>query len=455
MRHVARGRSTSRPAEASRGLSRPFCLPALGVALLVVAACTSTGPLQINLMPAPELYADTNIDPFVDEALLTTDSLPRMLYATDRAVASGDKAGGQYYSGDRGYALRLGSASIEVGLDSDVTWEEARRISLLKNRTLEYPMQVGEITDYGPLAQTTLTLEGDAASSALPGERFAAEVNGKLERSKVRDVFIYVHGFKVVFDNPLLVASELWHFLGYDGVFIAYSWPATPKKLAYVSDIEDALLSARNLRKLIHYLSENTDAERIHVIGYSAGTRLVARMLTDFGMYTRLVDAQTIRRELRLGRIILTGSDIDRDIFGGYLLDGALRVPESITLYQSQKDKALGLSRMAFGRNRVGQFFAADDPLSQKFLSANPQLQIINVTEAPGARLGTGHGYFRSSPWVSSDVLVSLLYGAEAQARGLTRIGDTRVWQFPDDYPKRLRAALAELNPALSTNNIP
>jgi hypothetical protein len=36
----------------------------------------------------------------------------------------------------------------------------------------------------------------------------------------------------------VLVASELWHFMGYRGAFIAYAWPSTPRVLAYMSDLE-------------------------------------------------------------------------------------------------------------------------------------------------------------------------------------------------------------------------
>lgn len=73
-----------------------------------------------------------------------------------------------------------------------------------------------------------------------PAKRFAELVNEKLKQSQRKDIYIYVHGYKVVFENPILVATELWHFLGYDGVFIAYAWPSTPKTLAYVTDAESA-----------------------------------------------------------------------------------------------------------------------------------------------------------------------------------------------------------------------
>jgi esterase/lipase superfamily enzyme len=55
------------------------------------------------------------------------------------------------------------------------------------------------------------------------GPRFAKAINAQLDQSGRKDVYVYVHGYKVVYENPVLVASELWHFLGYKGAFIAYA----------------------------------------------------------------------------------------------------------------------------------------------------------------------------------------------------------------------------------------
>ena len=106
-------------------------------------------------------------------------------------------------------------------------------------------------------------------------ETFADLINSKLEISRRKEILIYVHGYKVVFDNPILVTTELWHFLGYDGVAIAFAWSSTPSTWAYMSDLETAALSAHSLRVLIKYLADETQAERINIIGYSAGTRVV------------------------------------------------------------------------------------------------------------------------------------------------------------------------------------
>ncbi len=419
----------------------------------MLVGCGGTPPNQVLLMPAPDVYDEGNIDPFVDNDPISAGGEPRMLYATDRAPAGPDDKA-DYYSDARANALRVGEARIRLGIDETITWEEARRVSLLKNRTTDYPLEVSEVTEYGPLARTVRPLDDRITPEPGPGERLAREIDARLARSANKDVFIYVHGYKVTFENPILVASELWHFLGYQGAFIAYSWPSTPRRVAYMSDLDDAANSARSLRGLILHISETTKAERIHVLGYSAGTRVVTRMLADLGMYGYLLDKEEIERRVRLGNVILVGSDVDRDILGGYLIDGALRIPDALTIYQSAEDKALGMSRLVFGKQRAGQAFdpsATVGPRVTRFFEEHPELRIIDVTNAEGGTAGNGHGYFRSSPWVSSDVLMTLLYDLPPQDRGLElRAGGIPTWAFPPDYIERLRVALGRANPALA-----
>jgi esterase/lipase superfamily enzyme len=309
------------------------------------------------------------------------------------------------------------------------------------------------VEEFGPLARTIRPFDEDIEPSEEPGHRFIAEIKRRLARSTSKDVYIYVHGYKVDFENPVLVASELWHFLGYQGAFIAFSWPTTARKLAYFSDIENAQASARALRQLVVYISEESQAERIHIIGYSAGTRLVGRVLADIGMLGYGLDDDEVHRRARLGHVILTGSDVDRAIIGGYILDGALKVPASVTIYVSDADSALGVSKFVFTRQRSGQMADPDEvgPRTRKFFEDTDKLRIIDVSDAEGSKTGNGHAYFRSSPWVSSDILMTLLYDLPPAKRGLAQSESVPVWTFPDDYTKRMRVALASSNPALFT----
>jgi esterase/lipase superfamily enzyme len=365
-----------------------------------------------------------------------------LFYATDREPAGTD---GRHYQDRRGHVLRLGVARVTLGKE-DMTWEEAKRISLLKERPRDYPLKVSDVQELGLLEGSVNAFTQELVDQArLPpaGEQFAAKVNAALAVSGRKDVYIYVHGYKVVFDNPLLVASELWHFLGYDGVFIAFAWPSTPRTLAYFADLETAALSAGNLRVLIEYLAEETDARRIHLIGYSAGTRLVTDALHQLALMQTGASRPGSASDYRIGHVVLTGSDVDRHLFGAYLVDGILDVADDITVYASAKDSALGVSRWVFRRQRLGQIPSGGmSAPAVNFLQENATLVIVNATDAPGAATGNGHAYFRQSPWTSSDILALLAFDLTPAERGLVQEEGEAVWTFPEDYIGRLRSAV-------------
>jgi esterase/lipase superfamily enzyme len=429
------------------GSVRTLILIFLFISLVInLISCASKNLFEIDLMPAPHIYEDGVIDPFSDTNPIENIPYSGILYATDRLPASdGDKK----YLDKRGGELRLGTARIELGTE-EITWEEARRISLLKNRTDKYPLKVTQVEEIGILDRSfsvftpSQLIPDDPHSSA---RRFAAYVNEKLEISSKRDIYIYVHGFKVVFENPLLVAMELWHFLGYDGVFIAFSWPSTPSTWAYASDLETAVLSSHNLRIFLEYLAEETHAERIHIIGYSAGTRVVISALAQLTFIHKNDDRIAIQQQYRLGHVILVGSDFDRHLFGAYLVEGMMETPETLNVYISEKDKALGISRWLFRRERLGQKWTKNlDSLVGKYLHNTPALRVIDVTEAEGAETGNGHAYFRKSPWTSSDILMTLMYDLTPQARGLVQDPENPIWTFPADYIQRLKKTLLKIN---------
>ena len=235
-------------------------------------------------------------------------------------------------------------------------------------------------------------------------------------------------------------------------MFIAYAWPSTPSRWAYFADIETAELTAHNLRLFLKYLAKETEAERIHIIGYSAGTRVVVATLTQLALLHGELDKSSIRNKLRIGHVILVGSDVDRKLFGAYMVDGLLKVPETLSVYVSKSDRALGMSRWLFQRDRLGQMWQGRQipPATVDFLKQAENLYVINVTEAEGAATGNGHTYSRKSPWASSDILVSLMYGLKPAERGLEKDAELPIWTFPSDYIQKLRAVLMAINPELS-----
>jgi len=437
----------------SKGCRSAFRGLALCVTTAWLAGCASGGPATLDMMPAPAAY-EQQAAPFgIDEGVAEAGEVAvrDMLYVTNRAPAGADDEE-RFYSGERGYLLRAGAARIAFG-DTDITWDEAREISLLKNRPGSFPLRVHGLTEFGVLADSVsifTPLDEAMAVERREQQRFLEEVERRLEQSAVNDIFIYVHGYKVNFENPLLVASELWHFLGHEGAFVAFSWPSTPQRLAYMKDIETARVSAWALRKLVTFLARESSARRIHIVGYSAGTRVVLTTLYELALLYQNSSEAEIRAATRLGRVVLVGSDVDTGAFASYVLDGLLRVQEDLNLYVSPSDKALHISERVFAHRRLGEVLPGTlDERMRDFAAHEERLAFIDVEDAANFDAGNGHAYFRKSPWVSSDVLMGLRYGLDPGARGLVRATDSPIWRFPGDYLQRFDAALAAVNPGL------
>ena len=424
----------------------------------LLASCGSNGPIVFDLMPAPAVFTDTGLKmPNADE-LVKDAKVSQIFYATNRLpVTAKDKQ--PFYSNKRGYSVRLGLAQIETGRD-DITWEDARKVSLLKTRTEKFPIKVKSINEFGLLDYSLSRYSGlsthDKEGARKATQKYIKEINRKLGRSKTKTINIFVHGYKVTFENPILTAAEMWHFLAYDGVFIAYSWPSIPKTFAYVADTETALASSRHLRDLILLLSKRTNVHKINVIGYSAGSRVVTRAMGDLAILQHGKSKAENRRKLKLGTVVIIAGDVDRSLVGGYLIDGVDKLMGQFLIYQSDSDKALGFSKLLMNRERLGQTFNIEDidAESVRYLKKNPQVVVIDVSNAEASRAGNGHGYLRKSPWVTSDLLMTLAYSLKPQDRGLVKKhSDIPIWTFPPNYTEELGKALRRYNPDLFDKN--
>ena len=435
----------------AKSLTRPglFGLLLLSV---VITGCGGSSLHTINLMPAPAVFEDGAVNPLPEEPPLVSYDDFGMLYASDRKPSDNPELW-PFYLNEAGFIVRLGRARVKAGPEG-TDWEEVRSISLAKDRKGNYPLEIQSVHETGALFSTYSFLTRSVPGSTVPdegGTKFAEVVNQRLAASGVKDVYVYLHGFRVVFDIPVLVAAELWHFLGYRGAFVAYTWPSTPSVFAYLSDLEAAVIMARKFRLFLTYLAEETQVEKIHIVGFSAGSRLVVRALSQLALLNADATEEEIRQHVRIGNVIIVGGDISHEEFGAALADGLLRIPERTTIYVSSADRALVWANRIFHRSRLGQMWDGElPPRTANFLQENPSLEIIDVTEAAESTTGNGHAYFRKSPWVSSDLLTLLAYDLGAAERGLEKEEDLLVWTFPPDFIERLRKAVLEINPQLA-----
>ncbi len=429
-------------------------------ALLMITSCASLPVDQVNLMPAPDVYGDGLINPLPEINPIPNIPYKGILYATDRQPASEDDPQ-HYYANDRGLLVRLGVARVKAG-NSQYNWDVARNVSMLKTRSDKFPIKIDSIEEWGFLgssvpywADIDLMFPDNPPPDATG--RFVDAINSQLALSKKKHVYIYVHGYKVVYENPVLVASELWHFMGYDGAFIAYAWPSTPSAFAYIKDSDTSAGYARNFRLLLEAIAEQTDVDQVHLIGYSNGTRLMTRALEQLSLIYQGKSAEEIYAKLRIHNVILVGSDLDRGVFTSYISDGLLNMQKHMTVYMSETDKALGVSHFLTRRQRLGQMFGGSGgeltPWGRKALvEYADRISLINVTNAEGAEGAHGHGYFRSSPWVSSDILMTLSYGLSPKQRGLVEEDGLPMYTFPPDFIKRLWGAIEKVDPVFAEN---
>ena len=253
-----------------------------------------------------------------------------MLYATDRKP-SDDPDQRPFYLNEAGYIVRLGRARVKAG-PAGTDWEAVRRISLDKNRTGNYPLEILSVHETGVLPSTYSFLTRSVPGITVPDERgreICRSCQSALGCIRCQGCLCLPPRLSRSCSTfPVLVASELWHFLGYRGAFVAYAWPSTPSIFAYLSDLEAAVIMARKFRLFLTYLAEETQVEKIHIVGFSAGSRLVVRALSQLALLNADATDEEIRQHVRIGNVIIVGGDISHEEFGAALADGMLRIPE-------------------------------------------------------------------------------------------------------------------------------
>ena len=417
--------------------TRRWKMIGIGVSLLLQSACGEAVYDQIELMPPPVVFKAGTVDPLPNISEADYQRQTQLFYVTDRRPATSEDAP-NFYANDRGFVLRAGL--VDVVADPPFSGlEELREASRSGEGRERRSLRIARTKEFGVLPVSDTTLLPDAPRKAdmeAAGRAFAGAIDQKLSESAQKDVFIYVHGYNVDFDYPVLTAKELQHYLGYRGAFIVYAWPSTPNRFAYFKDLETADATRRNLREVIVF---PVAPDRCGEHSYH---RLQCRRPAGVRGGSR-VGSPKRKRPVgppHVGQLILIGSELDRTYFAQALGDGLLDQVDDLTIYGSETDSALGVSTFVLGRQRLGQIWPEDEftrDVEAKLLTL-PNLHLIDVTDAEDSASGNGHGYFRSSPWASSDIILSLIYDKPPQQRGLVRPKGSAIWEFPPDYPDRV-----------------
>jgi len=411
------------------------------------------------MMPTPALYTGALAKPLFTEApaAVRTPSLD-LLFITDRAPAqvSGEP---EPYTAERSRSMAFGSTTIMFG--KGLTWDALVTQSLLVTRTTPTDLTLGPTQELGRFPhipyEVTSTPGGLVrAPAAIEGHEVAAralqsEVARRLASSPRKEVVLFVHGFNNTFSEAALTMGEMCHFLGREFVCGIFTWPAGGTRgllFGYNEDYESSVFAAEHLRKAIRTIVGTPGLEKIHLLAHSRGTDLLATTLAELGAEAYMQQT-TMPRRFKIGNVVLMAPDIDADVAVAKILAvlsdpdlpfGAAPNPAMVfeltpgcqfTAYVSPDDRALAASSWLFGSlRRIGRVDAS--MVTPPQIEQMRRVGMVDVIQISGTTDLFGHGYFRSNPRVSADLIAMLRYGLRPNEPGRPLEEVTRpFWRVP------------------------
>jgi esterase/lipase superfamily enzyme len=425
----------------------------ISIVLLVIAVAGAGCGGKPQLMPTPNLYARNGVDPFPDVPPALQNNRVEVLYVTDRALEKGSTPEAPAYGHKRSRSVAFGVAEVEFG--DDVPWEELVKASRTAKRDAKLPVTMNkamEICRFPPTPKTLVEIPTAAEEATQPStnpsalqeevhealDRCRAELSARLAHTQVKEVYIFVHGVKTEFEGSVRTAAELWHFLGRQGVAVAYSWPAGGKGLlrGYNYDYNSSEFTVYHLKETLRAIAGCADVKKVHIVAHSRGTDVTVSALRELHLEVS-GSGRSTRDVMKLGTVILAAPDLDVDVVIQRAATARLgKVPERAVVYICEDDKALGLSRFLFGGMRLGTL--KPDIFTKEELEALRESPHLSIIDARVTKPGSfGHNYFYSNPAVCSDLLLVLRYGKAPGAAHGRPLGATKsgFWAIDDHYP--------------------
>ncbi|HST58076.1 MAG TPA: alpha/beta hydrolase [Longimicrobium sp.] len=228
-----------------------------------------------------------------------------------------------------------------------------------------------------------------------------------------RHALVFLHGYRVSFEDAALRAAQLGHDLGVRGPVAFFSWPSRATVFGYPADGAAVEASEDEITDFLIQFAQGCGAERVHVIAHSMGNRPLLRALQ------RIVAAGESVPAVRFGHLVLAAPDVTRELFLD-VADQYRRLAQRTTLYVSNEDNAL---RAAFRLQgpRVG--------LAPPVTCAEG-IDTIQLDKVDRTLLG--HSTFAEARPVLTDIRILLTSNASPGDRGLDerQQGNDRYWEF-------------------------
>ncbi len=349
-----------------------------------VAANDPEGAARVDAQLRPRVAHERGLAPAPPARRYATDhgfATVRVFYGTNRAP-TGELKPALYYGPGRD------RATLHYGY-LDVTIPQAHEEAELETqpRWAEFTLDAAALrTRYVLLEEIT----------PLPRDEFARALHDQVAKAPSKDVFIFVHGFNVTFEDAARRTAQLAYDMDFDGTPMLFSWPSAGSITSYFADEAAVNDSGFKMAEFLDTVVAQAGARHIHLIAHSMGNRALIEALQTF-----LSRRAPENRRHVFGQILFTAPDVDRDYFTDAMqsLRGSA---DRVTLYASGNDYALRVSQFFHHAPRAGT--AGDNVIIRM-----PELDTIDMSAVPADMLG--HSYFAANAGAIYDIFNLFLHG--------------------------------------------
>jgi esterase/lipase superfamily enzyme len=419
-------------------MTRVSRLAAVATLALTALSVSCSQTVQRTMVPTPIVMQDERLDFSRDIRPEDRETEVNTLFATTRAPAPPEAP--EHYTHRPGNAVRLGIARVQLG-EPGWSFEDLVKSDRTSHPEALRPARVVAVKEFGVF--------GEPGSEAE--REFIAAIDRQVERSPRGEAVIYVPGYRVTFDQVMVLMGSWAHFLGRQSPTITFSWPTGTSVWNYLFDCPRARAFVPDIARLIALVGERTQARRLNLIAFSCGSPLLADALVQLREAHQDEDREALQRRYRIANTIFVAADIDLQTFARSHLPAISDIARRTEVYLSENDGALKFAAFLARASRLGR--PRFDELTREDLetfASNERLVSVDVTGVDGPHELSGmrgHGYWIANQRVSSDVLLSLVYPFDPAWRGLVHAPGLGLWTFPDDYPHRVGDAVYQAVP--------
>ena len=241
-------------------------------------------------------------------------------------------------------------------------------------------------------------------SELWEGDFFYNRVSTGATTSPNHDVFVFIHGYCVTFQEAILRTAQIAVDLDFSGVPICFSWPSRGTYSGYFSDEATIEWSTPHLVEVVRKIAQLSGVRTIHLIAHSMGNRALVHCLDHLAQgFGNTSTAQ-------INQVILAAPDIDAGVMV-QLGERVTRVGKRTTLYASSNDRPLVISRQFHGYARAGDIGDA--------IYINENIDTVDASAIPVDIFG--HSYYGSSRTVLHDIYELFRNGTPPPRFGLQK----------------------------------